>query len=62
VILEKQQYKYQELAVLLDIPLNTLYQLRKEGRGPKTQVIGRHFRVSKADLEVWLEESKHSND
>lgn len=62
MILEKQQYKYQELAVLLDIPLNTLYQLRKEGRGPKTQVIGRHFRVSKADLEVWLEESKHSND
>ncbi len=60
--MEKQQYKYQELAVLLDIPLNTLYQLRKEGRGPKTQVIGRHFRVSRADLEVWLEESKDTAD
>ncbi len=60
--MEKQQYKYQELAVLLDIPLNTLYQLRKEGRGPKTQVIGRHFRVSRADLEVWLEESKDTTD
>ena len=58
--MEKQQYKYQELAVLLDIPLNTLYQLRKEGRGPRTQVIGRHFRVSKEDLQIWLEESKHS--
>ena len=60
--MEKQQYKYQELAVLLDIPLNTLYQLRKQGRGPKTQVIGRHFRVSKEDLETWLEESKRSSD
>lgn len=60
--MDKEQYRYQELAVLLGIPLNTLYQLRKEGRGPRTQKIGRHFRVSKADLEVWLEESKHSND
>ena len=60
--MEKQQYKYQELAVLLDIPLNTLYQLRKEGRGPKTQKIGRHFRVSKEDLEIWLEASKGSSN
>jgi excisionase family DNA binding protein len=60
--MEKQQYKYQELAVLLDIPLNTLYQLRKEGRGPRTQVIGRHFRVSKDDLQAWLEESKGSSN
>ena len=60
--MEKEQYRYQELAVLLDIPLNTLYKLRKEGRGPKTQVIGRHFRVSKLDLEQWLEESKKNKN
>jgi excisionase family DNA binding protein len=57
--MEKQQYKYQELAVLLDIPLNTMYRLRKQGVGPRTQVIGRHFRVSKEDLETWLEERKN---
>lgn len=56
--MDKEQYRYQELSVLLGIPLNTLYQLRKEGRGPRTQKIGRHFRVSRRDLEVWLEESK----
>jgi excisionase family DNA binding protein len=59
--MKKQQYKYQELAVLLNIPLNTLYQLRKEGRGPKTQVIGRHFRVSRQDLETWLKGTKSSS-
>jgi len=59
--MKKQQYKYQELSVLLNIPLNTLYQLRKEGRGPKTQMIGRHFRVSRQDLEAWLEGTKRSS-
>jgi excisionase family DNA binding protein len=60
--MDKQQYKYQELAVLLDVPLNTMYRLRKQGKGPRTQVIGRHFRVSKADLEAWLEERKNVFD
>jgi excisionase family DNA binding protein len=55
----EKQYRYQELAVLLGVPLNTLYQLRKEGRGPRTQKIGRHFRVSEKDLEIWLDESKN---
>jgi excisionase family DNA binding protein len=59
--MKKQQYKYQELSVLLNIPLNTLYQLRKEGRGPKTQIIGRHFRVSRQDLEAWLKGTKRSS-
>jgi excisionase family DNA binding protein len=57
--MDKQQYKYQELAVLLNIPLNTMYRLRKQGNGPRTQVIGRHFRVSKEDLDTWLEERKN---
>jgi excisionase family DNA binding protein len=60
--MDKQQYKYQELAVLLNIPLNTMYRLRKQGGGPRTQVIGRHFRVSKEDLDAWLEERKNVLD
>lgn len=47
---------YSEVAERLNIPLRSLYQYNKEGRGPKTVRVGRHLRVSIHDLEEWLRE------
>ena len=47
---------YQEIAIQLNIPLRSLYQYNKDGKGPKTTKIGRHLRVSVSDLEAWLKD------
>lgn len=48
-------FTYTEIAEKLGVPLSTLYEYRKQGTGPKTVRIGRHFRVSESELEQWLE-------
>lgn len=47
-------YSYTEIAELLDIPLSSLYRLKREGLGPETILVGRHFRVSRTSLDFWL--------
>ncbi len=56
--MKKENYSYLDIANCLAIPLGTLYRLRKEGKGPRTQVIGKHFRVSHEDLVAWQESLK----
>lgn len=43
-----------EICRELQIPLPTFYQWRSRGIGPHAYKIGRHVRVSRADLEAWI--------
>jgi len=45
-----------EVAVILGIPVKTLYQWRYKGVGPRGLRIGRHVRYRSADVEAWLRE------
>lgn len=43
-----------ELAALLQVPLQTIYQWRYRGGGPPGYRIGRHVRFRMNDVEAWL--------
>ena len=47
-------YSYTEIAELLNIPLSSLYRYQREGTGPETILVGRHYRVSQSSLQDWL--------
>jgi excisionase family DNA binding protein len=51
----EQHYSYMEIAEKLNVPISTLYLYKKDGTGPKTRRVGRHFRVSETDLNIWLD-------
>lgn len=38
----------------LQVPLNTWYQWRSAGKGPKAIKVGKHVRVRRRDYESWL--------
>jgi len=44
-----------ELAELLRIPIETLYQWRHKGEGPPATRIGRHLRFRRSSVDAWLE-------
>lgn len=46
----------EEVAEYLRIPLQTLYQWRYLGRGPKSSKLGRHLRYRRADVDAWVDE------
>ena len=45
----------EEVAVLLGVPVKTLYQWRYKGVGPVGVRVGRHLRYREADVEAWIE-------
>ncbi len=45
----------EEVAVLLGVPVKTLYQWRYKGVGPAGVRVGRHLRYRAADLEAWID-------
>ncbi len=45
-----------EVADHLGVPLQTVYQWRSRGDGPRGIKVGRHVRVRRDDLEAWLRE------
>lgn len=47
-----------EVAAYLQIPLATFYTWRTKGQGPPASRVGRHLRISRSDLDTWLEEQK----
>lgn len=51
----ERHLSFAEIAERLNIPLRSLYQYNKEGRGPRTIRVGRHLRVSPEELKDWLE-------
>jgi hypothetical protein len=44
------------VAEWLEIPQQTLYQWRRERKGPRAVVVGRHLRYRIGDVRKWLEE------
>lgn len=46
----------EKIAEELDLPVGTLYSWRTRNLGPKGYKIGKHVRVKRADLDVWLEQ------
>lgn len=43
-----------ELAQQLGVPVQTLYDLRSQGRGPRGFRIGRELRFRAAEVDAWL--------
>ena len=53
----------EELAEYLGVPVQTLYDLRAQGRGPRGFRVGRCLHFRKSEVEAWLaglEEEDHS--
>lgn len=48
----------QKLAVVLGIPVQTLYAWHSRGEGPPAYKIGRHLRYRPDDVEAWLAERR----
>jgi hypothetical protein len=47
----------EELVTYLKLPaVETLYQWRVRGVGPKASKVGRHLRYRLRDVELWLDE------
>ncbi|MGH7535282.1 MAG: helix-turn-helix transcriptional regulator [Gemmatimonadales bacterium] len=46
----------EDVAVLLGVPVKTLYQWRYKGVGPAGVRVGRHLRYREADVEAWIDE------
>ena len=46
----------EEVAEYLSIPLNTIYQWRTRGSGPRASRVGRHLRWVRADVDRWVEQ------
>ena len=44
-----------ELALQLHVSVQTLYDLRSQGRGPTGFRVGRHLRFRQSEIEAWLE-------
>lgn len=43
------------LAEYLDIPIQTIYQWRTKGAGPRGIKVGRHIRFRQTDINTWLD-------
>lgn len=43
-----------ELAEMLGVPAQTLYDLRSQGRGPRGFRVGRELRFRMSEIEAWI--------
>ncbi len=48
-----------QVADYLGVPLQSVYQWRTRGEGPRGIRVGRHVRVRRSDLDAWLD--KHAD-
>lgn len=46
----------EEVSAYLQVPLNTVYQWRRKGVGPRAVRIGRHLRYRWSDVDSWVEQ------
>ncbi|MCX4234672.1 helix-turn-helix domain-containing protein [Streptomyces ortus] len=44
-----------DLADLLGVPVETVYQWRRKGTGPQGFRVGRHLRFDPEDVRVWVQ-------
>jgi predicted DNA-binding transcriptional regulator AlpA len=45
----------EDVAAFLGVPVNTLYQWRHQGLGPKSRRVGRYIRYDPDDVRKWFE-------
>jgi len=50
----EQALSIKELAAQLHVSVQTLYDLRSQGRGPTGFRVGRHLRFRASEIEAWL--------
>ncbi|MER5476261.1 helix-turn-helix domain-containing protein [Streptomyces sp. NPDC002734] len=43
-----------DLAELVGVPLETVYQWRRKGTGPRGFRVGRHLRFDPEDVRLWV--------
>ena len=43
-----------EVAAYTQLPKNTLYKMRSQGRGPRAARLGKHLRYRKSDVDAWI--------
>ena len=43
-----------DLADLLGVPIETVYQWRRKGTGPRGFRVGRHLRYDPEDVQTWV--------
>ena len=55
---EKQLLDYEDLASLCGLPLGTVRDLVRQGRGPRLTLIGKHHRFTPKDVRVWVDEMR----
>jgi excisionase family DNA binding protein len=51
-----------DLADYLDVPVQTLYDLRSPGRGPRGFRVGRRLHFRKSEVEAWLAGLENDDD
>lgn len=44
-----------DLAEYVQVPVNTIYQWIRTGKGPRRMKVGVHNRFRKEDVDAWLE-------
>ena len=44
-----------EVSTYIDIPKNTLYRWRVDGKGPRGIRMGKHVRFRRSEVEAWLD-------
>jgi len=48
----------EEVADLLQVPVQTLYAWRYKSEGPPASRVGRHLRYGRSDVEEWIDQNK----
>jgi excisionase family DNA binding protein len=51
----------EEVAGMLQVPVQTIYQWRLRGLGPPSMRVGRYVRFDPADLSRWIEGRKRAS-
>jgi excisionase family DNA binding protein len=52
----------QYVADYLGIPVQTIYQWRTKGAGPRGIRVGRHLRYRQEDIDAWVEQNLDQRD
>ena len=45
----------QDVAEYRGVPIKTLYELRRHGRGPRARRVGKHLRYDPEHVRAWFE-------
>ena len=51
----EQLLSVEDLAAYLDVPKQTIYDWRVNGRGPRARRIGKRLRFTAADVRAWVD-------